>query len=155
MATIERDVVLQSMTSDRIPTIDLPVTRLGNIEHTSGDKTTMADEDLIPLFDSTDGKEAKKITFANLIAATKGKLGSVYAAKSHTHKVADVTGAATTQDILALQAVDTGHAARIARLEDAMFSNITGNPWTVTFDALSGLKLAKGNWNEALQRLEC
>lgn len=69
MAIIERDVVLQSKSGGK-STIDLPVTRLGNIEHTSNDKTTVADADLIPLVDSADGKEMKKISFENFMKST-------------------------------------------------------------------------------------
>lgn len=48
-------------------------------------KTTMADADTIPLTDSAASSATKKITWANLIAAIKSKLNSVYAAASHTH----------------------------------------------------------------------
>lgn len=47
------------------------------------------------------------------------------------------------------------HEVRIARLEDALFSNITGNPFLISFDNLTGIQLVKGIWNEQLQRIEC
>lgn len=44
---------------------------------------------------------------------------------------------------------------RIARLEDSLFSNITGNPFAVSFDDLTGITLVKGIWNKGAQRIEC
>lgn len=45
--------------------------------------------------------------------------------------------------------------SRVARVEDGLFNNITGNPFLVTFDALDGVTLAKGVWNAERQRIEC
>lgn len=48
-----------------------------------------------------------------------------------------------------------GLESRVARVEDGLFSNITGNPYLVSFDSLDGIKLTKGIWNAARQRIEC
>lgn len=45
--------------------------------------------------------------------------------------------------------------ARVARLEDALFNNITGNPFSINFDNLAGIALEQGVWNANRQRLEC
>lgn len=45
--------------------------------------------------------------------------------------------------------------SRVARVEDGLFNNITGNPYLVQFDSLEGIKLVKGIWNAARQRIEC
>lgn len=45
--------------------------------------------------------------------------------------------------------------SRVARVEDGLFSNITGNPFLVSFDSLDGITLVKGVWNSARQRIEC
>ncbi|WP_050698602.1 hypothetical protein [Anaeromassilibacillus senegalensis] len=45
--------------------------------------------------------------------------------------------------------------SRVARIEDAIFNDITGNPFLTTFDSLSGIVLVKGVWNEEQQRIEC
>lgn len=44
---------------------------------------------------------------------------------------------------------------RLAILENAVYNDITGNPWTLTFNNLEGINLTKGNYNKAKQRLEC
>lgn len=56
-------------------------------------------------------------------------------------------GAASTVDVAALE-------TKISKVEDALFSDITGNPHEITFDTLDGL-VVTGVWNEAKARLEC
>jgi hypothetical protein len=41
---------------------------------------------------------------------------------------------------------------RMGRLEDMFFSDITGNPWMVTFGNINGVDVS-GVWNKPLQRL--
>jgi hypothetical protein len=48
-----------------------------------------------------------------------------------------------------------GHEIRLSHIEDSLFNNITGNPYAVTFDSLSGLNLVKGIWNAEKIRVEC
>lgn len=48
-----------------------------------------------------------------------------------------------------------GLESRVARVEDGIFNNITGNPFLVSFDSLDGVVLVKGVWNEAQHRIEC
>lgn len=48
-----------------------------------------------------------------------------------------------------------GLESRVARVEDGLFNNITGNPFLVSFDALDGVTLVKGVWNAERQRIEC
>ena len=45
--------------------------------------------------------------------------------------------------------------SKIATLWDAIFTNITGNPFTVAFSSLSGITVTAGVWNTAKARLEC
>jgi len=45
--------------------------------------------------------------------------------------------------------------SRVARVEDGLFNNITGNPYLVSFDSIDGITLTKGIWNAARQRIEC
>ena len=44
---------------------------------------------------------------------------------------------------------------RLARLEDGLFNNITGNPFLISFDSLDGISLIRGIWNRERQRIEC
>lgn len=61
---------------------------------------------------------------------------------------------ANYQLILALQNLITNHEARIKTLEDALFNDIIGNPFTILFDDLNDVTVT-GVWNVALQRIEC
>lgn len=47
------------------------------------------------------------------------------------------------------------HEARITRLEDSLFNDITGNPHTYGFDSLTGITVVSGCWNKNKARLEC
>lgn len=44
---------------------------------------------------------------------------------------------------------------KLARLEDGVFNDITGNPYTVSFNNLDGIELIKGNYNKQRNRIEC
>ena len=47
------------------------------------------------------------------------------------------------------------NTSKIATLWDAVFSDITSNPFQITFADLTGITLKSGVWNASLQRLEC
>jgi hypothetical protein len=49
----------------------------------------------------------------------------------------------------------TKNAADIAQIKDAVFSDIVGNPFQVTFADLDGIELISGIWNNVLHRIEC
>ena len=49
----------------------------------------------------------------------------------------------------------TQNTSKIATLWDAVFSDITSNPFQITFVDLTGITLKSGVWNASLQRLEC
>lgn len=74
---------------------------------------------------------------------------------------ADAAGAAASvkaelvPDIQEVNSRSIENSAAVAALQDALFSNITGNPFTVTFGDLDGITLTKGVWNTAKQRIEC
>lgn len=62
---------------------------------------------------------------------------------------------ALAAEVLSLSNANTALEARVARLEDALLSNITGNPFSINFENLTGIALEQGVWNAARQRLEC
>ncbi len=64
MSVIERDVVLQGKTADGNMTIDMPVTKLQNIESTAVIKTTAEDGDYLPVIDTVDAEQMKKVRFS-------------------------------------------------------------------------------------------
>jgi hypothetical protein len=45
--------------------------------------------------------------------------------------------------------------SRISRLEDGVFNNITGNPFSILFNDLAGITLTKGIWSGERARVEC
>lgn len=98
-----------------------------------------------------------------------------YATKEdyETYKAIALGAQATAEEALALarQAIAIAQAAeasvndlsnavgqntsKIATLWDAVFSEITTNPFQITFADLTGITLTAGIWNSGLQRLEC
>lgn len=90
-----------------------------------------------------------------------------------TYKAIALAAQATANDAIAIaqQAVTVAEGAaqavisisnsvaqntsKINTLWDAVFSNITTNPFQITFVNLSGITLTSGVWNATLQRLEC
>lgn len=48
-----------------------------------------------------------------------------------------------------------GYEGRLKSVENAMFENVTANPWSASFADLTGIKLNSGVWNKARGRLEC
>lgn len=73
---------------------------------------------------------------------------------------ADAEGATETADaaqaaVVTLGTVVQDNSARIQTLWDALFSDITTNPFTVSFSDLSGVNMTAGIWNATLQRVEC
>lgn len=44
---------------------------------------------------------------------------------------------------------------RLKRLESAVYEDITGNPFIITFNDINGLNLTNGVFNESKVRLEC
>lgn len=50
---------------------------------------------------------------------------------------------------------DAALAARVNVLWDALFTDITENPFQITFENLDGVSVEVGIWNATYQRLEC
>jgi hypothetical protein len=67
--------------------------------------------------------------------------------------------AATAITALALAQLNEGDITdingRVAQIEDSLFNGITANPFTVSFDSLDGLNVARGIWNATARRVEC
>lgn len=59
------------------------------------------------------------------------------------------------QTTIDLNKAVTQNTSKIQTLWDAVFSEITSNPFQITFVDLSGITLSSGVWNATLQRLEC
>lgn len=92
------------------------------------------------------------------IWATKEELDEVRAIAEAAHQNADTAiniaqqAQATVTD---LEVRVNNNTSKINILWDAVFSDITGNPFQVTFTNLEGITLVSGVWNEAQARLEC
>lgn len=62
---------------------------------------------------------------------------------------------AAQQAVIDLTKAVQQNTSKIATLWDAVFSDITTNPFQITFVDLDGITLTSGVWNSTLQRLEC
>lgn len=62
---------------------------------------------------------------------------------------------AAQQAVIDLTNAVTQNTGKIATLWDAVFGDITTNPFQITFADLSGITLTSGVWNAPRQRLEC
>ena len=71
---------------------------VGSAFHSATAKTTPVDADTMPLIDSTASNVLKKVTWANIKATLKSYFDTLYAAISHTHSIANVTGLQTALD---------------------------------------------------------
>lgn len=71
MAVIERDIILMSKVVNGNQTIDLPVTNLRNIEGTADVKDTLAVGDYVPILDSADNGQMKKMLASVLFSGVK------------------------------------------------------------------------------------
>ena len=65
--------------------------------------------------------------------------------------IAEQTAAA----VVDLSNVVQQNTSKITTLWDAVFGDITTNPFQITFANLDGITLTSGVWNATLQRLEC
>lgn len=62
---------------------------------------------------------------------------------------------AAQQAVDALTASVTENTSKISTLWNAIFTDITTNPFMITFANLDGITVSSGVWNATLQRLEC
>lgn len=75
-------------------------------------------------------------------------------AKSLAEQAVEIANAAA-QSVIDLTKAVTQNTSKINTLWDAVFSDITTNPFQITFVDLDGITLSSGVWNATLQRLEC
>lgn len=59
------------------------------------------------------------------------------------------------QEVTAMENQISQNTSKINTLWDAVFNDITTNPFQIAFTDLSGVTLSAGVWNESLRRLEC
>lgn len=75
MAMIERDVVLVGKDANGNTTVDLPITRLGNLEDTAETKSMPVSGDALAIVDSEADGEVKKISWSDVVNAVKDAVG--------------------------------------------------------------------------------
>jgi len=92
---------------------------------------------------------------AGLIQHTEDTTVHVTAEERAAWKGAAATAAQAAAD--AAEALNKVAAleSRVARVEDGLFNNITGNPYLVSFDSIDGIVMTKGVWNVERNRIEC
>lgn len=59
------------------------------------------------------------------------------------------------QAVTAMENQIAQNTSKISTLWDAVFNDITTNPFQISFADLDGIALSAGVWNETLRRLEC
>ena len=88
--------------------------------------------------------------------AHAGEVGAHLENKDNPHGITlEQLGGVAQSELITLSNLVTQNTAKIATLWDALFSDITANPFQITFADLSGITLVSGVWNKAYQRLEC
>ena len=78
MAVKKRDVVLVGKNAAGDTTIDMPITRLGNIEDNAEVKENPSAGDYIPIIDSEDGGQMKKIPYTPAESSGTGETHRFY-----------------------------------------------------------------------------
>lgn len=92
---------------------------------------------------------------AGLIAHTEDTEIHATAAEKTAWSASAAQAAQAAEDAANALNLAAGLESRVARVEDGLFNDITGNPFLVSFDALDGVTLVKGIWNTERQRIEC
>lgn len=92
---------------------------------------------------------------AGLIEHTENTDIHVTAAEKTAWSAGADTAAQAAADAANALNLAAGLESRVARVEDGLFNDITGNPFLVSFDALDGVTLVSGVWNVERQRIEC
>ena len=104
----------------------------------SGNAELAKQEALDALNEQLSGEVAEQISaLQEDIAAIQGQIGEL-----------DTEGDSLSSRL-------TQAEADIAQLKDALFTNITGNPFTLVFSSLEGFNVTAGVYNAAQSRLEC
>ena len=100
---------------------------------------------LIPIDKGGTGSDNAAQALVNLGAASQADLAAL-----ETQFQSDLEAAANE-----LWEQVSDNTSKIATLWDAVFSNITGNPFTAAFTSLAGFNVTAGVYNKAQKRLEC
>lgn len=97
---------------------------------------------------------ATKQDYENYKAIALGAQATANEAIALANLAIEIANAAQ-QAVIDLTKTVQQNTSKIATLWDAVFSDITTNPFQITFVDLDGITLASGVWNSTLQRLEC
>lgn len=97
---------------------------------------------------------ATKQDYENYKAIALGAQATANEAIALANLAIEIANAAR-QAVIDLTKTVQQNTSKIATLWDAVFSDITTNPFQITFVDLEGITLTSGVWNSTLQRLEC
>lgn len=101
--------------------------------------------DTVPIANGGTGSDNAAQALVNLGAASQADLAAL-----ETQFQSDLEAAANE-----LWEQVSDNTSKIATLWDAVFSNITGNPFTAAFTSLAGFNVTAGVYNATQKRLEC
>ena len=154
MSLKERDIVLTGKDADGNSTIDLPITRLGNVEGTADVKAAPEQGDYIPLVDSADNGQMKKILVSALAELLGIDVDSALSATSENpvqNKVIQAAlnkKAALNEDgVVSVDQGGTG-AATLEALTQSIATAVAGSADLAAAlgDAIGGCKIQTGSY---------
>lgn len=131
----------------------------------AGEKGDLVDDDALSLTDSADSGKIKrvlwstvKIALANLFVPLTRKVNGKALSSDVTFTGEDIPMSATDNTPIGsvvrdLIASNAALAARVSLLELALTTDISANPFTVTFATLDGADVT-GVWNKSSARIE-
>lgn len=114
MSVLERDVVLTGKDGGR-PTIDFPITRLGNLEDSAEVKETPAEGDFLPIVDGADGGQMKKTPLSAILGPAAAAQAAAEAAQSAAGSAAQAarTAQAAAESRATMEQVNAAIAAAV------------------------------------------
>ena len=128
----ESKIVLQPKVNG-VKVIGMPITRLDCVEDTAETKTTSVSADYIPIIDSEDNSQMKKISVANLIPDNKAAIENAQTTADNAATAA--ANAQTTAENAATAASEAKSAASAAQTASKPVSfSVATSKWTSSTD---------------------
>ncbi len=142
LAMYERDITMHSKDKDGNVTIDLPITRLGNVEDTADVKETPTDGDYIPIIDSADEGQMKKVPVSAILGDSAKAVEIANAAKEKAEQAASTASTAIQNASAAAEKADAAQSAA----NEAKASAPAPKSFSIAVNSWTTLSTAKGEY---------